>query len=171
MAKLKVFRTAIGFHDAYVAAPSKKAALAAWGTSKDLFARGAAEVVTDPELTARPLEQPGVVLKLSRGSAAEHMTALPKSDGTGRAAKTKTPAAKARPRPDRSALDAARAALDAAETRHRADVRELAERIAALEKQKRGLDAQAERERAKLEAAVAKAEDRYEHALERWRGE
>jgi hypothetical protein len=30
MAKLKVFRTPIGFHDAYVAAPSKKAALAAW---------------------------------------------------------------------------------------------------------------------------------------------
>ncbi len=29
--KLKVFRTPAGFHDAYVAAPSRKAALAAWG--------------------------------------------------------------------------------------------------------------------------------------------
>lgn len=29
--KLKVYRTPIGFHDAYVAAPSQKAALEAWG--------------------------------------------------------------------------------------------------------------------------------------------
>ena len=29
--RLKVFRTSIGFHDAYVAAPSRKAALEAWG--------------------------------------------------------------------------------------------------------------------------------------------
>ena len=40
--KLKVFRTPIGFHDAYVAAPSQKAALQAWGTDTDLFARGVA---------------------------------------------------------------------------------------------------------------------------------
>ena len=47
MAKLKVFRTPTGFHDAYVAAPSRKAALAAWGAEADLFARGTAEEVTD----------------------------------------------------------------------------------------------------------------------------
>jgi hypothetical protein len=41
--KLKVYRTAAGFHDAYVAAPSQKAALAAWGSDHDLFARGGAE--------------------------------------------------------------------------------------------------------------------------------
>ena len=43
--RLKVFRTAIGFHDAYVAAPSRKAALEAWGTDKDLFARGVARLL------------------------------------------------------------------------------------------------------------------------------
>ena len=32
MPKLKVYRTPIGFHDAYVAAPSQKAALDAWGS-------------------------------------------------------------------------------------------------------------------------------------------
>ena len=37
MAKLKVFRTAIGFHDAYVASPSRAAALRAWGADTDLF--------------------------------------------------------------------------------------------------------------------------------------
>lgn len=44
--KLKVFRTSIGFHDAYVSAPSRKAALEAWGAGKDLFAIGSAELVT-----------------------------------------------------------------------------------------------------------------------------
>ena len=57
--KLKVFRTSTGFHDAYVAAPSRKAALAAWGADADLFARGVAEQVTDPKLMAQPLERPG----------------------------------------------------------------------------------------------------------------
>ena len=40
MAKLKVFRTPIGFHDAYVAAPSRAAALRAWGADTDLFSTG-----------------------------------------------------------------------------------------------------------------------------------
>ena len=49
--KLKVFRTSAGFDDAYVAAPSRKAALAAWGADADLFARGVAEEVSDTTLT------------------------------------------------------------------------------------------------------------------------
>ena len=48
--RLKVYRMPIGFHDAYVAAPSRKAALAAWGSDADLFARGVAEQVDDPDL-------------------------------------------------------------------------------------------------------------------------
>lgn len=54
MANLKVFRTPAGFHDAYVAAPSQKAALKAWGSEADLFARGIAEKVTDPKLMEAP---------------------------------------------------------------------------------------------------------------------
>ncbi|MEG8017904.1 hypothetical protein [Sphingomonas sp. LR55] len=61
--KLKVYRTVAGFHDAYVAAASQKAALAAWGSDKDLFARGIAEQVTDDALTAEPLAAPGTVIK------------------------------------------------------------------------------------------------------------
>jgi hypothetical protein len=41
-ARLKVFRTPIGFHDAYIAAPSQKAALEAWGSDKDIFSSVAA---------------------------------------------------------------------------------------------------------------------------------
>ena len=73
--KLKVFRTPAGFHDAYVAAPSRKAALADWGADADLFARGVAEEVTDPALLEEPLARPGEVVRRSRGSAAEQLAA------------------------------------------------------------------------------------------------
>ncbi|MDP8913678.1 MAG: hypothetical protein M3N39_08910, partial [Pseudomonadota bacterium] len=43
---LKVFRLPIGFHDAYVAVPSQKAAAEAWGSDIAVFARGEAELVT-----------------------------------------------------------------------------------------------------------------------------
>lgn len=74
--RLKVFRTPIGFHDAYVAAPSRKAALAAWGTDADLFARGTAEEVTEARLTAEPLKRPGEVIRVSRGDLAAQLKAL-----------------------------------------------------------------------------------------------
>lgn len=84
--RLKVFRTPIGFHDAYVAAPSRKAALAAWGTDADLFARGTAEEVTEARLTAEPLKRPGEVIRVSRGDLAAQLKALgprkkPAADG------------------------------------------------------------------------------------------
>jgi hypothetical protein len=75
--KLKVYRTVAGFNDAYVAATSQKAALEAWGSVRDLFARGIAELVTDPALTAAPLASPGVVVKHSRGTTAEQIKAMP----------------------------------------------------------------------------------------------
>ena len=75
--KLKVFRTPIGFHDAYVAAPSQKAALEAWGSDHNLFARGEAELVEDASLTAEPLAHPGQVIKRLRGTAEEQFAALP----------------------------------------------------------------------------------------------
>jgi hypothetical protein len=76
--KLKVYRTPIGFHDAYVAAPSQKAALAAWGSDANLFARGVAELVTDEALTREPLDKPGEVIRRPRGTTAEYIAALPK---------------------------------------------------------------------------------------------
>ena len=91
--KLKVFRTPIGFYDAYVAAPSRKAALAAWGSAHDLFARGVAEEVTDPEFTRQPLANPGQVIRLSRGSAAEQIAALGKTAGPRRRKSAKAPEA------------------------------------------------------------------------------
>lgn len=68
---LKVYRTPIGFHDAYVATPSQKAALEAWGADANLFARGSAEQVTEAELMQEPLANPGKIIKRPRGSEAE----------------------------------------------------------------------------------------------------
>ncbi|HET9811629.1 MAG TPA: hypothetical protein VFP53_08035 [Sphingomicrobium sp.] len=74
--KMNVYRTPVGFHDAYVAAPSQKAALEAWGAETNLFSQGAAEQVTDPELIREPLRNPGKVVKVPRGTKREHLEAL-----------------------------------------------------------------------------------------------
>ena len=121
-APLKVYRTAIGFHDGYVAAASQKAALDAWGSDKNLFARGAAELVTDEALTQAPLAAPGTVIKRLRGLVEEQMAALPPdkpmTPASGNAATASAKKAKAEkppkpkpPPPSRAGLDDAEAAL------------------------------------------------------------
>ncbi|MBB4152261.1 hypothetical protein GGQ80_000137 [Sphingomonas jinjuensis] len=138
---LKVYRTPIGFHDAYVAAPSQKAALEAWGSDANLFPRGVAEEVTDPSLTKEALDHPGKVIRTLRGTAEEQMAALPADKP-----KRKAPAAPAkRPQPSRRRLDAAEAALK--------------EATSAFANEKRRLDRQAA-ELARSQAALAKRTDR-----------
>jgi hypothetical protein len=187
---LKVFRTPIGFHDAYVAAPTKKAALEAWGSTHDLFARGIAEIVTDPALTEEPLATPGKVIKRSRGTTAEQIAALPTVERPDRAAsgdedepqrstsakaKAKTPAKpKVRPkppppRPSPDTLEAAEAELEAAGRRHDDDTRTLAREQAALDRRRRDLERAQAAERAKLQEAVDRADTAYAAALKRWR--
>lgn len=176
MAKLKVFRTPIGFHDAYVAAPSRKAALAGWGADKDLFARGAAEEVTDPALTAAPLARPGEVVKVSRGSREEQLAALPEATPKvaakrGRAARAAKADPKPKPKPSRNALDAAEQALAEAETRHEDERTALAEEEAALERRKRDAKRAHDAEVARLERERMAAESDYRAALETWRSD
>jgi hypothetical protein len=163
--KLKVFRTSAGFDDAYVAAPSRKAALEAWGADADLFARGVAEEVTDKKLMAEPLKRPGEVIKLSRGDLASHMRALgPRAKKTRaeepRAAKPRK-AAKPKPPPKRDKVDAAEAALKQARERH-------ANEANALEQQLTALRARQDNEAAKLERARDKARKAYREALDKW---
>lgn len=177
MAKLKVYRTPIGFHDAYVAATSQKAALAVWGSARDLFARGIAEVVTDPALTAAPLAEPGTVVKRSRGSAAEQMAALPSSPPSKPGAKPKPepkskpepkPKPKPAPRPDRSALADAEQAVAEAAARQRGEERALRAEEAALAKRRRAMDREHRDESERLAAARQRAADAYARALRRW---
>lgn len=177
---LKVFRTPIGFHDAYVAAASQKAALTAWGSDANLFARGVAELVTDPELVAEPLAHPGKVIKRLRGTAAEHFGALPKRAGprpvsetapptrsATKTAKPKTPKA----RPSRAKLSAAEQRLVDAEQRQRAELSGIAKREAALQAERKRLEHKMAAENRKLAAQVRAATIKYDAALEKWRME
>jgi hypothetical protein len=176
--KLKVYRTPIGFHDAYVAAPSQKAALAAWGSDANLFARGVAEVVTDPELTKEPLAKPGTVVKRLRGTPAEQIAALPKKKSAAPRGETATkPAkrankrpAKPTPRPDRGDLDAAEQAIAKAEAAHRAAERALRDEEARLAKARRDLDRRHTADIERLQRARDHAEAAYQKAMKTWRG-
>jgi hypothetical protein len=172
LAKLKVFRMAVGFHDAYVAAPSQKAAAAAWGTDVAVFARGEAELVTDPELTEEPLASPGKVVKRLRGTAAEQIAALGPDEAPEAPRKTQAatkPAAKPKPRPSRAALDEAEAALAGAVASQAAARQELAKREAALARERAALEKKQREEKERLQARLGKADAAYREALRRWR--
>jgi hypothetical protein len=174
--KLKVFRTPIGFHDAYVAVPSQKAALEAWGADGNLFAQGIAEQVTDPTLMEEPLANPGKVIRRVRGSANEHFAALdraarkPKAKPKAEAAEeVPKPKAKPKPRPSRDELDAAEHALEKAEKKQRKKLAELDEDIRELERKRRYLQRKQEAERDELAKKRDRARAVYERAMKKWR--
>ncbi|EZP70700.1 hypothetical protein ACFOKF_24060 [Sphingobium rhizovicinum] len=170
--RLKLFRTPIGFHDAYVAAPSQKAALQAWGADADLFARGIAESIDDPKLLAEAAQKPGTVIKRARGTAAEHLASAAKPmKATPRKAEGRVIPAKPRPRPSRKALDLA-------EQKLHEHVRSVEARIGELEKERARIGMQiakvrkeGEGQAGKFQAAVDKARAKYEDALDQWRGQ
>lgn len=179
--KLKVFRTPTGFHDAYVAAPSRKAALEAWGSDADLFARGVAEEVSDPKLMAEPLRRPGEVIKLSRGDLAAQLKALgprkkrarPARDDSEKAeAPAPAPRRKANPRPKppprRDKVDAAEAALKQARQAHSAEAKKLEAERDAITRQLEALRARQDKETRRLERARDQAREAYQAALDKW---
>lgn len=135
MPKLKVFRTPIGFYDAYVAAPSQKAALEAWGSEKNLFASGSAELVDDPKLGKAALARPGDVIKVRRGTDEEHIAALPKTRPPRK--KEAPPKAPPQPRPSRAALDRAEKSLEVAERKRDRALDDLDEAIRSLQAKRR----------------------------------
>ncbi len=171
--KLKVFRTAIGFHDAYVAAPSQKAALEAWGADANLFARGAAELVTDAALCEEPVAHPGKIIKRLRGTEAEHLAAL---EATGQrrkkvAAKAAVaPRRKSTPRPDRRALDEAENELAAAEREVEQVARTFREREHQLAAERRAAERTARDKLKKAQSGRNSEKTLYERARSRWQG-
>jgi hypothetical protein len=166
--KLKVFRMAVGFHDAFVAAPSQKAAAEAWGSDTSVFSRGEAELVTDPKLTEEPLANPGKVIKRLRGTAEEQIAALGPDEAPKRAKPAK-PAAKPKPRPSRSALEEAEREMEAAKAGFAKARAKLAEREAELDRERKALEAKQRGELERLEARRDKAAAAYEEAMARWR--
>lgn len=168
---LKVFRTSAGFHDAYVAASSRKAALEAWGADVDLFTRGVAEQVTDEKLMAEPLKRPGEVIMRSRGGLADQLKALGprKKAKTERADPEKSPAKpRAMKPPPRDPLDRAEAALESAVDRHAKAIGQLETERAKIDRKIEVMRSQQAREIAKLKRRETDAREKYRDALERW---
>lgn len=172
---LKVYKTSIGFHDAYVAAPSQKAALDAWGSDKNLFARGVAEIVTDPKLVKDALAQPGVVIRKLRGTPAEQIAALPKARPKSGKPKSEAkpklkPTASGRPRPSRDRLAKVEADLDAVQRQYDVKLSGLDAQIALLSSEKRSIESKRDAELGKLESMKAREQRAYQDALEAWQG-
>ena len=175
--KLKVFRTPIGFHDAYVAAPSQKAALEAWGAGANLFARGTAEQVTDPRLTAEPLKHPGKVICVSRGDLKAQLKALgprkkPSAKSAPKQKTTPTPSTprKPKPPPKRDRVDRAEAALGDAREKQARERATLEKQREAIERKLDALQGRQEKELARLERRLDEARAVYRSALEKWGG-
>lgn len=176
---LKVFRTSIGFEDAYIAAPSQRAALGAWGAERNLFAQGMAEVVNDPKLAAPALERPGTVLRVPRGTTAEHLAAATKdAKPTGHVEerrnggdKPDSPLRKpSGPKPNKIRLDRAREKLEEYRSDIEARLFELDNRIAELRDEKGRLKAKGNWEIAKLYKMIKTEEAAYRQAVEVWEG-
>lgn len=147
--KLKTFLTSLGFFDQAVAAPSMKAALAAWGADSNLFHQGFAREVDDPAIVEATMAQPGVVLKRPIGSNGPfHESAeLP----------TELPEAKRRGQPKRAAQrKAAPEKSDAAAERRAALAFEREQK--KRDSERRIEQARHEKERARRDKAVAKAQ-------------
>ncbi|MGX1163790.1 colicin import membrane protein [Bradyrhizobium sp. USDA 372] len=192
--KLKTYQTSLGFYDQAIAAPSMKAALAAWGASSNLFHQGVAKETDDPDIVTATMAKPGVVLRRPVGSDGpfNESAELPTDLGEGetrprRRSKSKSGSQK---RPAKTARTASREIDDAAarkaaaafekEERRReaARVKEEAARArerarrdkavtaaeAALDKARREHDAKAEA----IEAERAALDARAEAEQERW---
>ena len=136
MRKLKVFEAQIGFYDTVVAAPSRAAALRAWGTHQDLFASGQARISKDVDAAAVAIENPEKPLRRALGSK-EPFSLTPAELPTIPAVENKRrrPGKKTVGKPkalDRSALDAAESQLrdlDEAQSKEEADFKKEADAL------------------------------------------
>ena len=191
---LKVFQAHLGFYDTAVAAPSRAAALKAWGSRQNLFREGVASETKDAQAVTAALAKPGVVLRRPVGSNAPFsenpgLPQIPNAPKKKLAVKTQAkspppeppprhepprlrlvpPPSKpaSRPRPDRAPIEAAEKAL--AELK-----REELRAAAALEKRKAALDEEARQQRSEFrerrercEKALSDARKAYRSALSR----
>lgn len=155
MPKLKVFCATSGFYDSVVAAPSKPAALKAWGAKTDLFSMGVARLVTDAAIREKALERPGEVIRLKRSGGAE--VTKPHS-------KPKRPAKQ----PSRAKLIAAEKALKTVEAKQEKERNEIDVELEALERKRDALIARHTKALRAAQTKVDVARDDYEAALAKW---
>jgi hypothetical protein len=155
MPKLKVFCTTSGFYDHLVAAPSKPAALKAWGAKTDLFSMGVARLVTDPKIERKALERPGEVIRLRRDGGKKVDSRMPLRT-------------RARKRPSRAKLDAAEERFAELGLRQGKEFRTAQSEVIAAQNKLATLEKRQASARRAAERGVEKARDAYERALAKW---
>lgn len=160
--RLKVYQTRIGIRDWIVAAPSQKAALAAWDVRENLFASGAAREINTAEAVELAMKTPGVPVPAPhngkievpdapppkpprKGEAAPKAKAKPVKKGEGGKSATvisfeerkamRAPVYEPKAKPDRSRLNEAEKELEQFD-------KETAKARADFEKRKRALESE-----------------------------
>lgn len=155
--RLKVFQAHMGFYDTVVAAPSQKAALAAWGARSSEFAKGFAKETNDPEAVSNALAHPGEVLKRpfgSKGAYKLHADPFPVPKISRRA---NVAAAKQRKQLDTAARKAAQLELRRAEEEEKRALKELKDRERQFAQEKKAARDSAKQRIARAKARLAQA--------------
>ena len=189
---LKVFQAHLGFYDTVVAAPSRAAALKAWGSRQNLFRDGSAKETQDAQAVAAARAKPGVVLRRAAGSNAPfgENPDLPKVPNAPKkklvtAKEATTEASPAAPRkvtppklrlvppspqrkaPDRGPVQRAEKALTELKKEEERALARIAARKAALEGEERKLRDDYHARRHKAERVLVEARRAYQDALRR----
>lgn len=167
--RLKVFEARFGFHDSVVAAPSRQAALDAWGVRQNLFAEGVAKISTDEAAVKAALAHPQTPLRRAIGSKdgyglAPNLPDIPDAPKRVKAKPRTEALAEPPPPPDRSALDVAQARLAELEAAHEKEKAELDRRQAALDREAEAARRRWRAERRKVEAVVSAEKRAYRAA-------
>lgn len=160
MARLKVFCATSGFHESVVAAPSRPAALKAWGARTDLFSMGVARQVTDPKIVKQALARPGQVIRLGRSGE------IQTTEGKERTAKKKP---KAKP-PSRAKLTSAEKRLKELDAKQAAERRAIERQLSDLSRRREQLGKRLAKARHAAEQRLTEAKESYEAALKDWDG-
>ena len=156
MPRLKVFRTTSGFYDHIVAAPSRPAALKAWGARTDLFSMGVAQQVSDPKIEEKALKRPGEVIRLKRsGEEAPTPRRKPKRKGAP---------------PSRAKLKEAEERLTKLLARQEKEMSAAERELEAIKKKRSRLATRHKKAAAAAEDKVEREREAYQAKLDDWPG-
>jgi hypothetical protein len=169
--RLKVFEAQFGFYDTVVAAPSRAAAMRAWGVRQNVFADGQARLTDDEAAIAAATAHPETVLKRPVGSSAPFEVdpqALPTVPDAPRK-KAAPKAAKPKPAPpkppaNRAELSKAEAALRDLDEGRKAEEAAFRKRQAALDAEAGAAQAAYFAHRKAATSAVVKTREAYRKA-------
>jgi predicted RNase H-like nuclease (RuvC/YqgF family) len=158
--RLKVFRTTSGIHDHVVAAPSRPAALKAWGARTDLFSMGVASEVTDAKVKKKALEHPGEVIRISRSGDLEKEPESRRKTAKRRVA-----------RPSRKKLDSAEKRLEQLVAKQGSELAEIDRELKSLERKRERLQQRHDKARSTVEEKLERTRNDYEAAVDEWPGD